>query len=950
MTEPPAQIAKHAPPTQQSPVDWERSRTEVAASQTRAWSPLVVPVWVENPAEVESVSQPLTFGVPLPRGQVCAPCAAHFCLNKQLPANDDSGDSWRLAQARPLAYWSDGSVRWLLIDAICPPLPPGRSAGELRVVPAGAASSPADHLSVSQESEQRRHIRTTTGPESQESSASNAWFQLAAHEAAFLEHRLSAEEAWGSLQALLTDARGHTHAARFGTLAVEEIGPVRATFAMTGALPKELGLRCRLRISFFKDSGLVKLQITLHNPRRARHEGGVWDLGDPGSIYFQSWALQLALPKGPSPSKPSRVAWQPEPASEPHAQGNDFFLYQDSSGGENWRSPAHINRSGRVPCQFRGYRLKHDSTNETGLRASPTVAVGDEHGVVAVGVPEFWQNFPMALQANLNGIEVGLFPGKWSDRFELQGGEQKTHTVWLNFQSAASLDTNATSEAVRALANITHCPLLAGCPATWHVSAEAMPWLVAGTEPQAHEVCREILRSALEGEESFAAKRETIDEFGWRHYGDVWADHEQAQYRGPGLIVSHYNNQFDMLSGACRQFMQSGDGAWWGFASALARHVIDIDLYRTTLDRAAYNGGLFWFTDHFHTASTATHRTYSRHNAPRREGSKETLDYGGGPGSEHNFSTGLLYYYWMTGEPSAAEAVRMLADWVIAMDDGRLNVLGLLDDGPTGLASMTNQLAYQGPGRGAANSMQSLLDAWLLTGEQKYSTKLDEILRRVIHPADKIEPDELLDAEHHWSYTMFLAALVRSLETKAEQGADDETTAYARASLLAYARWMVAHERPYLDHPEQLQYPTETWAAQDLRKANVLRQAALYADNESEAERMSQCGAALADRAWNDLRQFSTRQTTRAVAIVMTEGAIDGSLRFQPRQWRPTSASRWYDFGKPSAFVPQKQRIRAASRAPRGVARLTLAALRPAAWLRLLRLYRLRRGTFRDQE
>ena len=41
---------------------------------------------------------------------------------------------------------------------------------------------------------------------------------------------------------------------------------------------------------------------------------------------------------------------------------------------------------------------------------------------------------------------------------------------------------------------------------------------------------------------------------------------------------------------------------------------------------------------------------------------------------------------------------------------------------------------------------------------------------------------------------------------------------------------MVEHERPYLDHPEQLEYPTETWAAQELRKANVLRWAARYAD------------------------------------------------------------------------------------------------------------------------
>ena len=31
--------------------------------------------------------------------------------------------------------------------------------------------------------------------------------------------------------------------------------------------------------------------------------------------------------------------------------------------------------------------------------------------------------------------------------------------------------------------------------------------------------------------------------------------------------------------------------------------------------------------------------------------------------------------------------------------------------------------------------------------------------------------------------------------------------AYARASLLHYARWMADHEVPYLSRPERLEYP-----------------------------------------------------------------------------------------------------------------------------------------------
>ena len=36
--------------------------------------------------------------------------------------------------------------------------------------------------------------------------------------------------------------------------------------------------------------------------------------------------------------------------------------------------------------------------------------------------------------------------------------------------------------------------------------------------------------------------------------------------------------------------------------------------------------------------------------------------YGGGPGNTHNYTTGLLHYYYCTGDPAAREAVVSLAD------------------------------------------------------------------------------------------------------------------------------------------------------------------------------------------------------------------------------------------------------------------------------------------------
>src|SRR5262249_24444970 len=148
----------------------------------------------------------------------------------------------------------------------------------------------------------------------------------------------------------------------------------------------------------------------------------------------------------------------------------------------------------------------------------------------------------------------------------------------------------------------------------------------------------------------------------------------------------------------------------------------------TDADRAAYNGGLFWHTDHYHDAATCTHRGYSAANQPAGR------PYGGGPCDEHNYTTGLLHFHYLTGDPAARDAVAGRAGWVLRMDAGTAAVFGLVDDGPTGLASCTAQADYHGPGRGCGNSVNALLDGWLATGQRRFLDKAEALIRRCVHP------------------------------------------------------------------------------------------------------------------------------------------------------------------------------------------------------------------------
>lgn len=666
-----------------------------------------------------------------------------------------------------------------------------------------------------------------------------------------------------------------------------------------------------MRHTVFAGVGLMRIDVAWHNPRRARHRGGLWDLGDPGSVCFRSAGGRLRLSR-PSPTGP---ACQLAPESEWIDAGGRFVLHQESSGGEQWNCVNHVDRTGAVPLRYRGFHLKTATCEVSGERATPSVRIAGD-GVATCSVPHFWQQFPKSLEGDETGIGVGLFPPRDGGVYELQGGERKTHTIWLKVDppgtSLEQADLSWVHDPPRLVPELRERPVVVGWPGFNPLAEEPLARLDALSD------------EVLNGPASVFVRREEIDEYGWRNFGDFYADHETAYYRGPPPLISHFNNQYDVLGGLLLQGLRTKDRRWLELAEALGRHVTDIDLYQTDEDRAVYNGGLFWLTDHYRSCGTATHRCFSKLNAPPGQ------PYGGGPGCEHDYSTGLLASYWLTGEPAARAAVVQLAEWVIAMDDGRRTIYGLVDDGPTGHATATSQPDYHGPGRGAGNSINALLDAWLLTCERRYLDAATTFLRRCIHPKDDIAARDLLNFELRWSYTVFLMAVYKYLGCKEELGEFDADFEYARQSLLHYARWMLDHERPYFDRAEQMEFPTETWGAQELRKANVLRWAAAYAD-EPLRSRLIERGDELAERGWRDLCRFETRTFIRPFTLAMIQGLWDAALRGA----RAASSGRGpalTDWGNPEPFEPQALRVRRMLKSPGGMATALARSLHPRRW------------------
>jgi hypothetical protein len=637
-------------------------------------------------------------------------------------------------------------------------------------------------------------------------------------------------------------------------------------------------------LDFYAGLSTVRVALRVRNPRRAQHPGGFWDLGDPGSLLIKDLSLTVALTGGEGITHVSA-----EPASPWTGLPAPIAIYQDSSGGENWQSTNHLNRDRRVPIRFRGYRLRSASGEESGLRATPIVSLRRHDAVMTAAVPHFWQNFPRALECDGRSMTVRFFPQQFDDLHELQGGEQKTHICVLAFG-----DDPVTTVPL----DWTRAPLVATVEPSWHEAAETWPWL-APDDP-AHAA---LVQPAVEGPNRFEAKREVIDEYGWRHFGEVYGDHEAVRKTGPMPLVSHYNNQYDTVGGLLVQFFRTGDPRWWTLADELAAHVVDIDIYHTDRDKWAYNHGLFWHTYHYGEADTATHRSYPR------AGLGEI--HGGGPSPQHVYTSGLLHHYFLTGHDALREAVIDLAHFVYDADDGAKTVFRWLSRRPTGLASASGSIGYHGPGRGSGNSLNVLLDGHRLTGDGRFLAKAEAIIQRVVHPDEDVSANRLDDPENRWFYLMFLQALGKYLARKVELGQLDAMYAYARGALLRYARWMAEHEYPYLTRPERLEFPTESWAVIEARKSDVFVLAALHGPAE-ERPRFLERATFFFRNAVETLATMPTRRLARPIIVLLSSGVLLPWLAARPDAVAPPPAARGAVPAR-APFVPQ--RIEAVRRA-----------------------------------
>ncbi len=248
---------------------------------------------------------------------------------------------------------------------------------------------------------------------------------------------------------------------------------------------------------------------------------------------------------------------------------------------------------------------------------------------------------------------------------------------------------------------------------------------------------------------------------------------------------------------------------------------------------------------------------------------------------------------------------------------------GGLHLGDTGRAILSAP-GYYGPGRGPANSLNALLDGHRLSGDNAFLAKAEQIIRRVVHPTEDIKRHRLDEPEERWFYVMFLQVLGKYLGYKLERGQTDRVFDYGRASLVHYARWMAVNERPWLDEPHKLEFPTESWAAQELRKSDAFFLAAAFAPTEQERMTYLERGAFFFRDGIDTAMSMPTKVTCRPIAIALSSGFVGSALEANAPALLPPSD---YRHAPQPMFLPQKKSAkRRLKRIAVGLAGLALAA------------------------
>jgi hypothetical protein len=581
-----------------------------------------VPVgWLDGapPASDAGVS----FGVPWPRGSVSKGQA--FALStaegKSLPV-----------QTWPLAYWPDGSIKWIGVATVA-----GPGAAHGAILSAGAAANPAPTGPV------LRVVRSDTAIEIDTGVLRcriNNWgntfiesMEIDGREVARRGQLVCILQSGPDGDPVETPSR-EEYVGHVDRISVEQSGPVRAVVKIEGehwgARSDRRWLPFVVRLYFYAGQKTVRVVHTI-----------IYD-GDQDRDFIRGLGVRFGVPMREEVQN-RHVRFSGEGLglwSEPVQPlvGRDRATVADPSGPSGWG-----NRRDVYPDQIEGKRVpnrekldersrkllddwavwdsfklvqpnadgftvvKRTNAQSTwlaagaGHRASGLVFVGDVSGGLGVSVKNFWQSFPVSLEVRgASSHEAELYAWLWSPdgpSMDLRHYDTRAHgleSVYEDVQPGFSTATGVarTSELTlfatdsvptkKETAQQAHVgslpPLLVATPEVLHSAGVFGVWSL----PDRGTPLKKAVEDRLDGE--IAAYEKEVEQrhwYGFWYYGNVMHSYDTVRhvwrYDLGGMAWDNTELASDMW--LWYSFLRTGRADIYHMAEAMTRNTGEVDVY-----------------------------------------------------------------------------------------------------------------------------------------------------------------------------------------------------------------------------------------------------------------------------------------------------------------------------------------------------------------------------------
>ena len=492
--------------------EYHKSRLPLLPQGQKMPSP--VSLKLVSPAPIPEYGFPITCGIPMPPGALTDVNSIRLLngADKEIPV-----------QAKVTGLWQDGSIRWILLNAIAPSGTEGGDGFYLHLGE-GAGRKPDIPIRIEQDGQQ---ITVDTG-------AIN--IRLWTNRKMLLDAIFRP----GQQKPIITDLRPQMSIlaqdkptpvnATCQKIEIEEDGPVVACIEIHGSLDTEDQHVGRFLFRLYAYAGLPTIQIHFRIFNDVKPE--IYN-GNMDDLPLDVTELTLAAS---APGKLEKAALGVVDG-EPIVSGSGILsvLQEDAE-------------------HFAAF--SDDSTQIDGRRAQGWVAASGANGTIQASVWRFWQQYPKSLKVNGDALQIGLFTAsKEMPVYKPRFGEAKRHDLWFTFTDKPTDDE--TRIALGLLANEP--------PRLFSRKWFCLSGGISLMDPDFYE--NEPALRNYTNRYGDVSTEQVTRHFGIRNFGDMPYG-SSGQWR---------NGYWAMIQGALNWGLALGDQRWLERSFEMARHIADVD-------------------------------------------------------------------------------------------------------------------------------------------------------------------------------------------------------------------------------------------------------------------------------------------------------------------------------------------------------------------------------------